>query len=269
TKGLVGDTSDLADELRQMNGSGSRQNYYSATVSPDLNTYSRLKNAVAKDIQVLKTKLVRQWQNESRTRNIINEHDGRLSVNEAIRCRISGEDNYLVKKTKRINHKPAVCVLADLSGSMSDNGAITDQAKALIALTEACDLAGIPLNIMGFSDYAVTVKKWNDPMPKARALLGGMNKTISGTELPIAMFEGVRTLQSRKEQKKILITLTDGDIGMDGIMCRNIMQYAEKSIPGIEFYGLGIGVNLNSLFKKGGRVNPAQLSQSLLEILSK
>lgn len=268
TLNLVGNTQDLADELRQMNGSGSHSNYYQDTVSPDLDTYNRLKNSVAKDIQVLKTKLVRQWQNESRTRNIVNEHDGRFSVNDAIRCRISGEDNYLVKKTKVVNNKPAVCVLADLSGSMSDNDAITHQTKALIALTEACDLAGIPLNIMGFSSYALTVKKWNDPMPKARAFLGGMNRVIAGTDLPLAVFEGVRALQSRKEQKKILITLTDGNIiDEDETNCRNIMQYAEKSIPNIEFYGLGIGVNLKSLFKKGGRVNPSELSQSLLEIL--
>lgn len=270
---LIGNSQDIAEELREVNGSGMSQNYYDeCVIQSNIFAYNRLKQAVAKDVQVLKRRLVHHWQNESRTRDLVNEHDGRFSVNDAIRCCISGENNYLVKRTKRINHKPAVCVLADLSGSMSEqhygDSLINHQTKALIALCEACDLAGIPLNIMGFSNRVVNAKKWNSPMAKARGAIGGM-RPLGGTNIVTGVFEGIRALSVRKERRKILVTLTDGEIGGAAPYLSNQMEYATKHNPGFDFYGLGIGTNLGRVFPKGGRVNPDKLAESLLEILSK
>jgi Mg-chelatase subunit ChlD len=270
---LIGNgEADIANELRQMNGSGSKANYYEVEPEKNLANYTAIKQEVGKDIHQLKNRLVTRWQNVSRTRECVNEHDGRFSANDAIRCSISGEANYLVKRSKRVDNKPAVCVLADLSGSMSNKGEIDQQARALVALTEACDQAGIPLNIMGFSTYVLNVKNWNSPLAGVRAAIGGqMTKTISSTALARAVFEGVRTFSSRQESKKILITLTDGQVDdFQQSTIKNLMAYAEKSVSGeIDFYGLGIGVDLGNLFPKGGMVNPKNLAHSLLEILGK
>ncbi|WP_172959778.1 hypothetical protein [Thiomicrorhabdus aquaedulcis] len=267
-KELLGHSDDVANELRQMNGEGSSHNYRSVTFD-DIANYNVLKNSVSKDIQILKNRLIKRWQNTTKTRSIVNENDGRFSVSDAIRCSFSGEDNYLVKKGKATNHKPAVCILADLSGSMSNVSQgitlLNYQTTALIALTEACNAIGIAINILGFDDCVVSLKKWNEPMSKSRAVLGGLN-TLNSTRLERGVFEGVRALKSRKESKKILITLTDGDVGVhQKRKVRSIMDYA----PDVEYYGLGIGVNIDSIFENGGKVSPENIAESLLAILSK
>ena len=272
----MGSAQDIADELRRLNGCGSGNNFYTGQkLTPSITHYNTLKASVARDIHTLKRKLAAHWQNTSRSRSITNEHDGRFSVNDAIRCSISNENNYLVKKTKRTNHKPAVCVLADLSGSMNgfDSSKIklcTQQAKALVALSEACDLIGIPLNIMGFSDRVITLKGWNTPMAQARGMLGSADRAISGTNIDTAFFEGIKALKGRKESRKILVTMTDGDIGSQGVALQNLMEYATKySKDQFDFYGIGIDKNIGRIFPKGGRVNPKNLAESLLEIISK
>jgi hypothetical protein len=223
---------------------------------------------LSSDIQILRRKLVQRWQNESRTRRVVNEHDGSFSVSDAIRCTISGESNYLVKKGKKTNNKPAVCVLADLSASM-DGQNIHSQTEALIALSEACSLAGIPLNIIGFSSACIVAKKWSDPMPKSRGMLGGMNHTIGGTDLPRAVFEGIKSFNSRKETKKVLITLTDGQISSyDKRTIHNMIAMCENSGKDIDFYGLGIGLPLEDIFPKEGEVDSANIASSVLEILA-
>ncbi|KDN94634.1 hypothetical protein [Hydrogenovibrio marinus] len=269
-KAQLGNSQDIAVELRQNNGSGSRDNYYAdTTVGDDMPAYTRIKSQHEGEIQRLRRDLIKRWQNQSKTRQRVNEFDGRFDCGEAIRCRVSGENNYLVKKAKTTNHKPAVCILADLSGSMNNSGKITTQAAALIAVAEACNAVGLPLNIIGFSDYAVNVKDWNMPMPKVRAKLGGMSYSINCTEITKAVFEGIKALSVRKEQKKILITMTDGAIGNDTPTVQNLLAFAEKHVPGeFESYGIGIGTHIGSIFSKGGCIDPKNMAQSILNILS-
>lgn len=271
TKELLGNSNDIAQELREMNGSGSNHNFYGDRLSPDLPRYNQIKASVAKETQFFRNRLLQHWTNQSRTRNVVNDHDGRFSAPDAIRCMATGEDNFLVKRSKRVNNKPAVCLLGDLSGSMDDfvggNATLLDlQTRTMIALAETCNIGNVPLNILGFSDYVLPLKRWNEPMVKSRAMLGGQN-IISGTEIVPAVFEGIRALASRKEQRKIMIVMTDGSIGNDKVALRNLVDYAEKHIPGIEFYGLGMGVNLKSVFSKGGMVEPENISQTVLDIL--
>lgn len=260
-------TKDIASELRNINGSGSASNYYDGKISPNLPRYNSYKAKASKDIAVLRNKLLKIWTSRSRTRNIVNDHDGRFDVNEAVRCVASGESNYLVKRTKRTDKKPAVSIVGDLSTSM--NGSKFDmQTESMIALAETCSLGNVPLNIIGFSDKCVSLKKWHEPMPKARGVLGGQ-KTISGTQIIPAVYEGLKALSSRKEEKKILIVMTDGSIGYDEDGLKNLVDYAEKTNPNIEIYGLGMGVNLSSVFKKGGRIHSENISQTMIDILSK
>lgn len=264
-----GDTGDIANELRQMNGSGSTHNFYNDRFQPNLPEYNALKAAVSKDTQFLRNKLLRNWTNESRTRNIVNEHGGRFAVTEAIRCISSGEENYLVKRSKRINNKPAVCLLGDLSGSMGRgvNSLLEMQTKTMVALAETCELANVPLNILGFSDYVMPLKKWNDSMVRSRGVLGGQ-RTINGTQIVSAVFEGIRALAGRKESKKILIVMTDGSIGSDRLRVQSLIAFTKKHHPEIEIYGLGMGVDLRSVFPKGGQVDSTNMAQTVLNILA-
>ena len=266
-KELIGETTDLARELKDSNGGFSKRNFYEEQkIVANLPRYLVLKAEISSEINILSRSLIKIWQNKSRTRNILNDLDGRFDIAAGVRCLATGESNYLRKKTKRTDNKPAICLLADLSGSMTGDY-INAQTKAIIALAEACDKIKIPLNILGFSDQVISIKKWQDPMVKSRGRIGGMN-ILSCTNIPPAIYQGLRALNSRKESKKILITLTDGEIGSDEGTVKSILQYAKTYHPNTEFYGLGIGVCLKHVFPKGGQVNSNNMASTILEILN-
>ena len=269
--GLYGNTHDLAQELKSLNGSGSSYNYYAnaSDFRKNLAAYNRIKSSVFKDSQVLRNRLVKRWQNESRTRNVINEHDGRFSASEAIRCMSSGEQDFLVKRSKKVNNKPAVCLLGDLSDSMLLDGRLAALKETMVALAETCSMSQVPLNVLGFSDYVLPLKKWNEPMAKARGLIGATD-TICGTEIVKAVFEGIRALSKRKESKKILIVMTDGQIdNINEVRLNNLIEYTARHHPDIEIFGLGIGISIDHIFPKGGRVDRYNMAQTVLNILSK
>lgn len=260
---VAGQTDDLAQELKL--SSTNNGHYYRGEIQSSMLTYNGLKDAP--QIQRLKAQIRKVWTNQSKTRQRVNEFDGRFDCQEAIRCQISNESNYLVKRSRKTDHKPAVCILADLSGSMQGEN-IQNQTKALIALSEACDAVKMPLNIIGFSDYCYKVKDWNDSMSKARAKIGGANTTISGTDIVPAVYEGIKALSHRKEEKKILIVMTDGAIGGAKYTLANLLENTQKTMKGFEAYGLGLGVSLGDLFPKGGVIEPAKIADSILEILT-
>ncbi|GAB6071597.1 hypothetical protein JCM30760_26950 [Thiomicrorhabdus hydrogeniphila] len=262
---------NIAEELRQANGSGSNANFYDECFVPNLAKYNEIKANSSQEIALFRNKLVKYWTSRSRSRNVVNEHDGRFAASEAIRCMASGDQDFLVKRSKRTDKKPAICLLGDLSGSMDheygDETLLELQTKVMISLAETSQLGNVPLNILGFSGRVIPLKKWNDPMSKARGVVGGQ-KSIYGTQIVPAVYEGIRALTSRKEERKILIVMTDGQIGGDVNALRNLIAYTEKHHPDIEFYGLGMGVNLKSVFKKGGQVNSQNMSQTVLDILT-
>jgi cobaltochelatase CobT len=141
------------------------------------------------------------------------------------------------------------------------------QTKTMVALAETCELANVPLNILGFSDYVMPLKKWNDSMVRSRGVLGGQ-RTINGTQIVSAVFEGIRALAGRKESKKILIVMTDGSIGSDRLRVQSLIAFTKKHHPEIEIYGLGMGVDLRSVFPKGGQVDSTNMAQTVLNILA-
>ena len=248
-------------------------------IDEDLKLFSKIRDKVRFEIKSLKKVLGKRWSNSSNSRMSVNEFDGAFSSREAIRCTISGESNFLIKKTRKKDNKPAICLLVDLSGSMVDPipgtiGGMTHayaQTQAMVAISEALNTSKIPLRILGFSDACASIKDWNESLTSSRGKIGGSTKLYCSTNLELAVLEGIRSFSSRKEQKKVLIVISDGEVhDITKRKVKALMNLAHQNMgTDFEAYGLGIGVDLSSIFSQGGEVDISNLTTSIRDIVTK
>lgn len=139
---------------------------------------------------------------------------------------------------RRVN--AAVQMLIDCSGSMGSDGDRQETACALgLALGISLERLKVPLSIIGFDSSPVLVKDWDDKIrgTKIDRLEGG-----GGTDLPLAMEQGLPSLMERREKRKIQVVLCDGDISDGHSWWKKIKEHRLRK--GYECYGFGIHVNL-------------------------
>ncbi|MCX7173895.1 MAG: hypothetical protein NT159_08210 [Proteobacteria bacterium] len=141
----------------------------------------------------------------------------------------------------------AMEVLVDCSGSMSG----LEEASALAALY-ACgaalgsyEMQGVAFAIHSFNERLTTLKEFNEPWMKRK---GALEAYCSGgsTKTPHAIRTVLPALCKRREKRKILFLITDGDTGVDAILAP-ILEVGRRNRAGrVEFRVLLIGTRVNA-----------------------
>lgn len=152
---------------------------------------------------------------------------------------------------------PCVQLLIDTSSSMNDNGGGKGRAATAAAnsIAEACRVARVPIQVLAFHREILLVADWKE---RASAKL----RTMGGTNLPKTLGTCLPWIASRVERRKIVLILTDGEIGFEGDAQR--AQCAQDRVAqrdraglypltyrrryadahGIELYAIGLGVDV-------------------------
>lgn len=142
----------------------------------------------------------------------------------------------------------ALFVLVDKSGSMSSPiGASTDTTEAVAldtvsALGDALarfDGRGVSFSVEGFSQTMTAYKPFSAPWRGTRACLGRYHAS-GGTDFPSACFTAIGEIAKRPEKRKVILALTDGDVGEISLIASMQKTAVEH---GIETRVVFLGIN--------------------------
>jgi cobaltochelatase CobT len=171
------------------------------------------------------------------------------SLNSRVLSRVKlGNSRVFRQKIEGIGLSTAVTVLVDISGSMSDTMAdgVTrlDAAIGLVyGLGDILDEFDVPFEINAYSDAFGTLKSFGDDWTQVRKRKeqpGFSGGTMTGA----AMQKGLGNLVVRREERRLMIIITDGDTyDLDVLMS----CYAESQAMGIEIASVMIGPKIKSI----------------------
>ena len=174
----------------------------------------------------------------------------------------------------------AVLILVDASASMYSGRKFIHAAKSATILSDTFRELDIPLAIHSFTDHSKCVhyihKDFHDDMSADQVVdsfarvYGDMHSNADGDNIQYAASE----LLQRKEQKKILIVLSDGQpaatSGVGDIYgwTRNVVQEIEEDGE-IEIYGIGImDASVESIYTNNKVIKQAdQIEPTLISLL--
>lgn len=197
----------------------------------------------------LRTRMIRLVQSNAKAKRKTSRHGRRINDRKVSRIAVGNPSVFKsVSKKKAVN--TAVQLLVDVSGSM--NNVLELAMKSSLSITAA--LKAIPhlssgtALFPGYLDSAVTVMTSHEQSVQNTA--GYYPKVVDHGYTPLlpALVWSGDALQERKESRKILIVITDGDPD-NKKGCEDMLQRLRSG--GIEVYGLGLGVahkTMNDLF---------------------
>lgn len=204
------------------------------TTAQDLERYVRLRSQMQHTIGVLQTRLIAEYQTMTRCRSVPSE-SGRIDGRRLHRA-VAGDPAVFRHKVKKEIPKPAVSLTLDVSGSM--NGDRLDLAiQAVIALMEANANICVPTEVSVFGGHGhKVVKTFDQSVAAVRPKIGGLAAN-GGTPTEIGLYwAGVRLAQ-RREQRRLLLLVTDGEPNSVS-RTQRVADMVMRS--GIELYGIGI-----------------------------
>lgn len=176
--------------------------------------YKVLRDSVAMEIKQLVNRLTFLRRDELTVRYTADQKRGKLNSKKLYKKASSGSRRLFKQKLENTDtiQSFAFSVLLDVSGSMS-GARITHSTRALVIFAEVFKKMDIPFEIATFSNGAKTIKPFGTEMTKKmeKSIGGLVNCNGGGTNLN----QGLEQLKIRdqKEKNKIVIVLTDGDVG--------------------------------------------------------
>ena len=191
---------------------------------------------------------------ESKTGVITRRPRGRLDTRGLARA-AAGDSNVFQKRWYKQAQNTAVCVLTDVSSSMTVNYVdhVTDPAPMFLAATfqrvaaRTLQRARVPYSLVDYHDYTVIKKSFTENITDAeldkRVILGGaICRGCTNTTTAICdaadMFSTIPL--STNVTRRIMLVVTDGDCDYGPDMVRESMAYARTQ--GVDaIYGIGIG----------------------------
>ena len=209
----------------------------------------------------------------SRPRLIRRQRAGRIDMQAVVRDHMETRDDlYKVRRPGAVE-RAAASFLLDGSGSMLDANRHMFQAQAMSGIAHHLSAAGIPFEVSVFSSgERYMVKAWQEPW-RGQAMLRLFPFACGGTPLAEAMHPAVESLLQRKEDKKILVVMTDG-MPNGGIAA---VEHVQRLIVvlrrvGVVVIGIGIQCRVDHLFGEDSIELPPQaigehLVKRLTEIL--
>jgi len=142
----------------------------------------------------------------------------------------------------------AVFVLVDKSSSMSSTIGSSDDTTEAVALDVVSALGdalarfdgrGVSFAVEGFSDSMTAYKPFSAPWRGTRACLGHY-RASGGTDFCSACFTAIGEVAKRPEKRKVILALTDGDVGEISLVA-SIQKTAVEH--GIETRMVFLGIN--------------------------
>ena len=143
--------------------------------------------------------------------------EGRLCGRRLVSA-VAGSEN-VFKKHGSDHEQPdvAMVVMIDCSGSMNnDNNMATARATGLV-VSEAISRfssQGVAIEVVGFDTKIVEIKNFEEPHPVRIKAFGSL-KAGGGTRFQATLLEVVKKLAVRKESRKVVLFVTDDDLGVD------------------------------------------------------
>lgn len=165
----------------------------------------------------------------------------------------------------------AISLLLDQSGSM---GNIMEVAKdACFALSTALAKftgAGVAFELASFNGSMTVIKAWETTWASRKDHFAGIKPT-GGTHFQSTLLEASKGLIQRREERKIAFFITDGDIGVDSMLCFDTLRK-----EGIEIRCVLIGAYTSPevLFTKAGikhwaiAIKPDEITKAIFSALS-
>ncbi|MDN5874065.1 MAG: VWA domain-containing protein, partial [Sinobacteraceae bacterium] len=230
-------------------------------VNEDYLTYQRLREQTSGVARELQRRLVMQYQTVTRRRYRSTDY-GRLDCRRLPRGVLGDPEIYRARVKQKLPY-PAVSVVVDCSGSME--GCQMNLAKqCLVAVGEANRQIGVATELSVFAGQKTRVIKAfdRDLDTRVKGLVGGLHAS-GGTPTAKALWEAANRLVARREQRKLLIVVTDG-LPNDLDDTQQVAAMITKS--GIELYGVGIQCEGIHLFcSHAGVINdPQDITQAVM-----
>jgi cobalamin biosynthesis protein CobT len=220
----------------------------------------------------------RLLQIRSVTRYIPNKEDGKLDSMALWKVPQGRVDVFKTRTNPAINKDTAISILGDISGSM-DGGKYTALSATLELLNDCCRAVNakyeINLFTEGMNPVYCTVKDFNAQVPESRIRewMHACRRIMSNNPDGEAVLFALRRLAARREKRKVLIVLSDGQpastqVGDAAGHLKHVVQAASK-----EYCIIGVGIMSRSveMFYENHCViqRPSELAPVLLELIKK
>ena len=200
-------------------------------------------------------KVKRLFQAKTQTQKVYNQKNGRLSKRDLYRVP-QGDRDVFTRKSFNISTQDTVLyLLCDASGSMHGNR-FTMAGAAAVLMTEAMQPLKVPTKISAFTERTIgwdgeqledyIIKDFSEHRSRDNIIddfnrIGPeLHQNADGDSLMIAY----RDLKARREHRKILIVLSDGqpccDRTGDAATFMRKVTGLIQSDPQVELYGIGI-----------------------------
>lgn len=170
------------------------------------------------------------------------EEHGRLNPRLLARARLGDKRVFQIEGDEGEGLSSAIHILVDGSGSMNDFGNKDAAAAIIYALSSAMasyESQGVRFALSSFNGNLMDLKRFEDPWVKAKNWIGNYGAS-GGTMFTGAVRALIPELSGRKERRKTLFVITDGDTGISGEN-RKVCQIARKE--GIDVDVLCVGDN--------------------------
>ncbi|THD11655.1 cobaltochelatase CobT-related protein [Metallibacterium scheffleri] len=201
-------------------------------VRPDRGKAPDFDDTMASSAQ-LRAKLASAMEAQARKRDVLKVSGRRVDGGAAHRLFTDGRIFKRERKVCEVN--TAVMVLMDVSGSMATANRIYEARKAALAISAGVhQIHGCKVAAAAFPE--IVVLKDFDEQPRPASGRYAINPR-GGTPMAEAMIWAATRLATRKEERKMLMVVTDGDPN-DAHSVRELIKLYAKSA--IEVIGVGI-----------------------------
>ena len=175
---------------------------------------------------------------EARTnRRDVYGEEGRLCGRKLVNA-VAGDQQVFRRVTgEKEGLDVAVSLLVDCSGSMAGKEMVLARAVGY-ALAEALskfESQGVALEVKGFNDRIYVVKEFHESFPSRSKVFSRLGAS-GGTAFQPTVIQSVKTLAVRRESRKIVLFVTDGDLGEEPAVLVNTLK-----TQGIETRGVLVG----------------------------
>lgn len=182
--------------------------------------------------------------------NKFDRYTGRFRTGELNKRRLykwkSQDYRIFQRRVERQNKDYAFSILMDTSGSMQGTQG-TESMKGVVLMSEVLNRCKVPYEVAFFSSGHQFGKEFNQPLSRAKVGQAATAVWGGGTDIYEPFKNIVEHMAGRKERHKVVVVLTDGEVGSD--QERESLRLMKKH-GDIHYYGIGIGVKLDRLFRE-------------------